>query len=58
MPKPANRTQPNRQPHWIATATVLACAFAAALLLYSIAPDANQRELRAQGGGDSRIVVP
>ena len=58
MPKSANRTRSIRQAHWIATAAVLACAFAAALLLYAVAPDADQRELRAQGGDVSRTVIP
>ena len=58
MPKPANRTRSIRQAHWIATAAVLACAFAAALLLYAVAPDADQRELRAQSGDVSRTVIP
>ena len=58
MPKPANRPRSNRRLHWLATAAVLVCAFAAALLLYAVAPDADQRELSAQGGDLARTVIP
>ena len=37
---------------------MLAFAFAAALLLYAVTPDANQREVRAQSGDVSRTVIP
>ena len=57
MPKPANRTRSIRQAHWLATTAVLAIAFAAALLLYAVAPDADQRELRAQGGNAASTDV-
>ena len=58
MPKPANRTQSNRQLRWLATAAVLVCAFAVALLLFAVAPDADRRELSAQGGDPPQTVIP
>ena len=57
MHKLANRTRSIRQAHWLAITAVLAFAFAAALVVYSIAPAANDREVRAQGGNTTRTDV-
>ena len=57
MPKIAIRTRSIRQAHWLAITAVLAFAFVAALVLYSVAPAANDREVRAQGGNTIRTDV-
>ena len=57
MPKPIKRTRSIRQAHWLATTAVLAIAFAAALVVYSIAPAANDREVRAQDGNAASTDV-
>ena len=62
LPKPANRTRSIRHSHWLATTAVLAFAFAAALVVYSIAPATNDREVRAQDGNaastDVTVIPP
>ena len=57
MPKPANHTQPNRQMHWLIVTAVVVCAFAAALVLYSIATEENYPGLRAQSESTTRPPV-